>query len=354
MKSGEKNLRPYVCGMDCGGSKNHCVIASADGHIVGQACGLGAANVFDSSQVRALLMAVSGEALQSAGILADAVGAVQVTLGGLNDEIIFSVTMELFSNASVKVCRESSGAAVFAGACWWGFDLALMAGTGVVAVGLGGGGRRAAAGGWGPLLHDLGSGYSVGQQALRCLADRIDERGEFTAILPGLAAYSPFQRTLSELPFLELAPVQMSYAQRQVVKNALKGVIPFLDRRAVAGIYPLVARCAASGDVLALALMQEAAESLARTTAALAADLELVAPRIIPLGGVFKATAVMLEVYTAAVRRRLPAAAVQPSDFSQIMGTLLLAWEQAGVTVNAGHIAAIRGLNLVDSPQGVK
>lgn len=354
MASGDSRSRAMVCAMDCGGTKNHGVLAAADGRIVGQFRGLGAANVFDSGQARALLEPVAAALLQAAAVPAEAVGAVQVTLGGLNDEIVFSVLAELFPEATVKVGRESSGAAIFAGARWWGFDLALMAGTGVVAVGSGADGRRGSAGGWGPLIHDLGSGYSLGQQTLRRLAERIDEGGGFTAILPGLAACPPFQRSLSELPFLALAAERMSEAQRQLLKGAIKAVIPFLDRRAVAGLYPLVAACAAAGDELALELVREAAESLARTTAALAANLGLPAPRIIPLGGLFQAGGVLAEAYCAAIGRRLPRAVVQPGDFSQIMGTLLLAWEVAGVTVTERHIAAIRVLNPAESPQGVK
>ena len=54
--------------------------------------------------------------------------------------------------------------------------VALISGTGSIAVGAGHNGVRVRAGGWGPLVSDDGSGFSIGSAALRVAAASSDGR----------------------------------------------------------------------------------------------------------------------------------------------------------------------------------
>lgn len=62
--------------------------------------------------------------------------------------------------------------------------LVLLAGTGSIAYGVTSDGRRHQAGGWGYLLGDEGSGYWIGQQALRSVALWHDGRWDGSPTLP--------------------------------------------------------------------------------------------------------------------------------------------------------------------------
>ena len=63
--------------------------------------------------------------------------------------------------------------------------IALISGTGSLALGRSAAGRRARVGGWGYLFGDEGSGYSIAMAGLRAAARAADGRGENTRLVSG-------------------------------------------------------------------------------------------------------------------------------------------------------------------------
>jgi N-acetylglucosamine kinase-like BadF-type ATPase len=333
----------YICALDSGGSKTLCWLVAADGTVLARQSGMGAANIHDEEIVRGILTPILQAALAEAGLQMEQLSAINACLGGLNASTLQKALQTLAPQAKIQVTRESSGEAIFVGAPFWGFDIALMAGTGVVAVGVNQQiGLKCSCSGWGPLIHDLGGGFAIGQQALRTIAESIDFQRPQSSILPALAKVHPFKQALEQCQFLDKTSAEMSYEERLTLKNAIKNTIPLLDRRTVASLFPTVCQCAEKKDAVAIKILEQAAETLVKVTKALAFDLRLKSPRITPIGGIFRAGEVLCLPYRTALRRVLPDAELVFNDFTQIHGSVLLAMQLAGLSLSAAQVAKLR------------
>src|SRR5262249_20279577 len=72
--------------------------------------------------------------------------------------------------------------------------VALVAGTGSIALGRDKHGTSARAGGWGHILGDEGSGYEIGRQALQAAMRAADGRGEATLLLERIMRHWSLER----------------------------------------------------------------------------------------------------------------------------------------------------------------
>lgn len=144
--------------------------------------------------------------------------------------------------------------------------VALIAGTGSIAMGRSEQGKHARVGGWGHVLGDEGSGYTIGRLALQYAVRAADERGPSTALLDAI------------LTRWELATPEMILAR----------VYPSDDKTAIAALAPLVLSVARAGDPVARRIETRAARELALAATTVARILEF-SPGVLPLaysGGV--------------------------------------------------------------------
>ena len=167
--------------------------------------------------------------------------------------------------ADVVVADDSEIAQL--GAFAGGPGIAVLAGTGSIALGRDARGGRARAGGHGYLLGDEGGGYWIGREALRAALRSRDGTGPATR----LETLVP-ERLGSDLDGV-LADV---YAAPS-------------DRLRVAGLVPLVAD-AAEDDAVARAILGEATEHLIALARVL--QRRLGALLVAPVGGVFRSPAI--------------------------------------------------------------
>jgi N-acetylglucosamine kinase-like BadF-type ATPase len=121
--------------------------------------------------------------------------------------------------------------------------VALIAGTGSVALARSADGHTTLCGGWGYLLGDEGSGYSIGRAALRCALICMEAH----------SARSPFVRAV-----LEKTTVN---SVMELTKAVYEQPFP---RTAIAAIAPIVVQAAEAGDADAQAILDEAAHDLAK------------------------------------------------------------------------------------------
>jgi N-acetylmuramic acid 6-phosphate etherase len=135
-----------------------------------------------------------------------------------------------------------------------GWGVAVVAGTGSIAVGQASDGRTARSGGWGYLLGDEGSGYAIGLAALQAVAHMSDGRGEATSLSHSL---------LEHLRLNEPNELIAAIYQRS------------LDRSAIAALAPFVLNAAESGDAVAITIAQAGADQLAAAVAATGRRLDL-------------------------------------------------------------------------------
>lgn len=133
----------------------------------------------------------------------------------------------------------------------WG--VALIAGTGSIALGKTRDGKLARAGGWGHIFGDEGSSYELAREALRAAAHAADGRGPDTRLLPAILEYWNC-REPSEL----------------IARVYRPGALP----ADLAVLAPLVIACAEEGDAVARRIITDAAQELALAVTAVCAALE--------------------------------------------------------------------------------
>ncbi|HTD18606.1 MAG TPA: BadF/BadG/BcrA/BcrD ATPase family protein, partial [Ktedonobacteraceae bacterium] len=142
--------------------------------------------------------------------------------------------------------------------------VALIAGTGSIALGRDAQGNTARAGGWGHVLGDEGSGYTIGRMALQVAVRAADGRGPATTLL-------------------ELI---MQHWQLHTASDIIGQVYPAEDKASIAHISALVFTAARAGDLLARKIIQQAANELALAVAAVGAALSFPADQLpLALGG---------------------------------------------------------------------
>ncbi len=137
--------------------------------------------------------------------------------------------------------------------------LVLVAGTGSAVIGRTPDGLEVRQGGFGWQMGDEGAGYWIGQEALRAAGLANDQRGPETALLPAL------MRATGAPTFRDLVGWSTVASPREVA-NLARGVVS----------------TAASGDLVAQAILERAATDLALLVNTLAADFP--ARSAIPLG----------------------------------------------------------------------
>lgn len=193
-----------------------------------------------------------------------------------------------------------------------GVAAALGSGEGIV-VNAGSGssvtGRRGdrieKAGGWGHILGDAGGGYFLVIQALRFILREYDlRRGEVqfaTKIL----------RALSLNNFDEL----VRWAQTA-------------DKMEIAMLAPVVFEAAVSGDTRVMEIIESGAQVLSEYTEAVASRLQMLAPRVVLLGGLFHRDSLYTHAFRRRLKKNLPDARVTTAERSPELGAAWLAGER--------------------------
>ncbi len=146
-----------------------------------------------------------------------------------------------------EVAVGSDAVTSHAGALDGGAGVVLAVGTGAVAVGIGADGTFALVDGWGPGLGDEGGGAWIGLAGLRAALRAHDGRGPATRLLGEAVA---------------------SFGELIALPTVLDA--DGSPARVAASFAPAVARLAASGDPVAVAIMDDAATALTATVHAAA------------------------------------------------------------------------------------
>jgi N-acetylglucosamine kinase-like BadF-type ATPase len=258
---------PMIVGVDAGGSKTLALVADASGRVLGRGSA-GSANYqgIGFAAAAAALSEAIASALAAAGALHRSVAAMVMGLAGVGRPEDRARYLEWarnqFPGSAVQVVNDAELALAAGTPAGWG--VALICGTGSIAVGRAPDGRRGRAGGWGPVLGDEGSGYALGRAALQAVMRASDGRGPRTA-LTEMVLYS------SGLSAPE-ALVQRVYREE-------------IGAAEIAGLAQLVDKAAAAGDRPAHEIVEQAAGELALAIRAVSEQLALGRPTPCALAG---------------------------------------------------------------------
>jgi len=193
--------KQYIIGVDGGGTKTRAVIGTRSGEVLATVEGAGA-NIKSTppEEVRQQMIKLLTRLLQKVGATRTDVSTTFLCIAGgdrQEDLVRWHKWMELFfTSESCKVYVTNDAVAALTSGTFAHEGLVLIAGTGSIVYCVQKNNRVSRVGGWGYLFGDEGSGYYIGQQALRVIAQHYDAFGRdgdaFTeAILKQLVLKDP-------------------------------------------------------------------------------------------------------------------------------------------------------------------
>jgi N-acetylglucosamine kinase-like BadF-type ATPase len=308
----------YFLGVDGGQSSTTAVIGDELGSVIGIGCG-GPSNHVGAAEGRAKFVNAVGQCVNAAcaeaGVdLANTrfASACLGFSGGPADKE--SIVNEILSSERTLVTHD--GLIALSGATAGQPGLITIAGTGSFAFGRNAAGETARAGGWGYIFGDEGGGFFITRQALRA-ALRFEEGWGPTTVLRSM--------------FLEAtgAPDINALLHRFYTTE--------FSRPRIAEFSRVVNDAATSGDEVARAILEDAAQQLAIIAAAVRQQLfEAGEDTIVAyVGGVFRST-ILLERFRALLEGAMNR--VMAPLYGPAAGALLEAYRAAGVTCTLSNV----------------
>jgi N-acetylglucosamine kinase len=301
----------HVLGVDGGGSRTRCVIASLSGHILARGAG-GPSNPLTAGvdgAAEAIQTAI-GEASRRCGIksfTASVMGIAGTERAPTIEALVTRLTRHNLGDLTII----GDAKIALSGATGCRPGVVVISGTGSIAYGENERGETARAGGWGWRLGDEGSGYQIGNKALIAALRDHDGRDPKTT-LTGKISEALSLGTLDDL-------VDLTYS-----KN--------MGSEEVAALASIVGEAAGKGDNVALRILEGAGVELGIAASAVIRRLGLSGDFTVGLvGGVFNLGPLIRESLERSVRRTAPACVISRPRFPPEVGAALLAFRYMGV-----------------------
>ena len=303
------NVLLYV-GLDLGGSGTRAALVDADGRLLASGTaktgllGVGAAG--RRHLARALDAALASIAPRVGGEPCSVfAGTRGLSVPGRRESLMLELTNR-FSGAEVRVSNDALIA--LWGALAGRQGVAVLAGTGSIALARSENGREGRAGGWGHMLGDEGSGYWLGREALAEYLRTVEGR-EAEGALSNLVGAAVGRRSVTD------TIAWLHSGDQQVTR--------------LAALAPLVSEAADAGDSVALDILRRAGEALADLARGAARQVWGSSPprdlQVACCGGIWSAGPPLSDPFAASLRAQLPEARITPSRLPPVGGAVLLA-----------------------------
>lgn len=260
-----------ILGVDGGGSKTQALVAAVDAagrmSILGRGMG-GPSNLRLSGKEQSLnsLDQAIDEAMQKAAVSGRRFDCAVLALAGSTSPDVQKDVSQWAESRKLSAHLEivHDALPVLAHGTEEGWGIALIVGTGSVAVGVDSGGQSVTRGGWGHWFGDKGSGFYLGYKALAAVAEASDDIGPETL--------------LSDMVLAQLGTED----PRSILSQVSAGGDV---RRAVAALSPLVMEAAARHDKVARRIVKGAVLEAVKLVAAVAKALAFERPYPLALAG---------------------------------------------------------------------
>jgi N-acetylglucosamine kinase-like BadF-type ATPase len=286
-------------GVDGGGTKTHIVLLDMKKTVVGEAYS-GASNPLrvGIEKAAANIFAAVDKACDEAGLNQGDIVGIECGLAGVRRadlrQLLRRLVSQRFSIKTVEVVTDAE-IALFA-ATGGEQGLCVIAGTGSVCIGQNSEGKKAIAGGWGPLAGDEGGGAGIARRALQAVAKASDGRGQLT----------------------ELSDLAVDYFRAGRLEDLSVAIYaPQIDNARIAGFARLVVETAQAGDRVAISVLDEAGRELGLAAKAVIKELKM-ERRKFPVGyvgGIFHAGELICEPLMKTVREIAPKAFIAEPKF---------------------------------------
>jgi N-acetylglucosamine kinase-like BadF-type ATPase len=257
------SFSPFAVGVDGGGSKTLAVVVDAQGNERGRGMA-GSSNhtgVGIEQAVSHIHTAIE-EAARRAGCFLPLQSA-WFGLAGVDHPDDYTLLSPYLQPLAQSV-HLTNDAELVLGGLPGAVGIALIAGTGSIALGRDARGAYARSGGWGHIIGDEGSGYDLGCRCLRAVARATDGRGQATLLVE-----------------LLLRHWKLDSASDMIGK-----VYNDCDKATIAALSSLVFAAVRDGDEVACGMVEDAARELALVTVAVKNRLDFSSGQVaLAIGG---------------------------------------------------------------------
>ncbi|NNG03381.1 MAG: ATPase [Inquilinus sp.] len=242
-----------VLGLDCGGSGSRWVVLDTDGDPLARGTGPPlAGHLFEAAARQSAIDALRTLCadIRASGATIDAVvaGITGLSATGPEAGAVAAMLAAGVGAAPERVTVVNDIAIAYRAAFPDSPGILVYAGTGSVALHVAADGRESRAGGHGCMIDDAGSGFAIGQQALRWLMREADRAGN----LPSGALAEALLARVGGRDWLAIRAYAYADSRRHIGLLALA-----------------VAEAAAAGDPVAKDILRDAGEALAALARAL-------------------------------------------------------------------------------------
>ena len=185
----------FYLGMDGGGTKTECVLLAKSPNGLLQEknrfCVSGINyNSYSKEQIRTALFEI-GERVETMLPGGQKLAGMGIGAAGISNPEAVPFLLKCAEKAgfscTCEICGDDKAALV--GAVGTGKGILLISGTGSVCLASDGAGHFYRAGGWGHLIDDAGSAYSIGRDILRAVVRAADGRGSKTSLSRAVMEY---------------------------------------------------------------------------------------------------------------------------------------------------------------------
>jgi glucosamine kinase len=300
--------------VDGGGTRTRCAVFDHRGKIVAETLTNSVNHlVANSKQALESMAGCISNALRDSATGKEQVRAVSVGLAGVDLRGEGAVeAAEFLGDSGFETCFiHADIVTAHAGAFGGGRGVLALSGTGSAILGVSQDGRGVMGGGWGPAYGDEGSAHWIGQQALRAAAAAYDGRGPATLLVGSICEALGFQDFSETLHCIYRSQTQVGL---------------------IAELSLTTERAATAGDRVALEILTNAGEELARGVEAVVRGLGVSSSecRVSWEGGVLRNSEIVRTHFCSAIHRLLPEACVAPPLFDPLYGAYLMGCKSLG------------------------
>ena len=319
-----------VLGVDGGGRKTYALVSDEDGAVrgIGEAGAsnweISGADGAETAMTSAIGAALDEAGVTPAGILACAFGLAgmdwesdQPRLTGLVEPIVPGIERRIVNDAFIALRSGTSES--------WG--IAVIAGTGTVAVGRDPVGNEFRTIGEGRAFGDFGDEFDVSELAVRAVADQFTGRGPATM--------------LSDMLCERLGEPTVASMLERLARHDPRFRAPELQN-----LTPMVLAATEGGDLVARNVLEEIGRALGEAAGVVARRLNLtnLPVEVVLAGGLFRTpNRYLLDELEFGVRHTAPRAEVRLLASPPVVGAALMAMELAKMPVTVNAAARLRG-----------
>ncbi|HDJ89335.1 MAG TPA: hypothetical protein ENG40_01405 [Thermoprotei archaeon] len=313
-----------VGGIDGGATKTECIVMNVEGNILGK--GLSGPSNYHVVGIDNTIKAVRESILNALKNIGEKkIDYLTIGLAGLDTRRDFEYINNAFKNFNLasKLDFKHDSVIALVGAHAGRPGIIIIAGTGSVAAGINRNRRYVRVGGWGYLLGDEGSAFTLGRRGLIAVLREYDGRGISTKIT---------EKIFSKLGINDYEDIILKiYGAKEVVGR-------------IASLAPCVTEAAAEGDSIANEIISSEMENVGELIYTVAKRLEMLGEEIpiAIIGGVFRAGEIVIEKLKRSLRRYgLKFRLIKPI-FPPSIGATIWSLQSIGIEVDDRIIENIR------------